>query len=162
MVKENTMKIKRFIIHALILSILTALLLPTVALAASGGGSGTLTAWGTGKGVVSGGGSITATGNGDLWIYDAAGDAHIYIQGTGVKHEFPSGWIHYEGFNGYASVSGSQATVAMSGSHIRLYAHGSGRFALRGQGNYHTSGSGWTLDTSLIESTPGEVFLEQK
>ncbi len=156
------MKIKRFVIHALILSLITALLLPTVALAASGGGAGTLTAWGTGKGVVKGDGNITVTGNGDLWIYDAAGDAYIYVQGTGVKHEFPSGWVHYRGFNGYAFVSGSQVTVAITGDHLRLYARGSGRFALRGMGNYHTTGSGWSLDTILIEATPGEVYEEQK
>jgi len=156
------MKIPRILVPTLVLIILVTLLVPTVALAASGGGTGTLTAWGTGKGAVKGNGSITASGNGDLWIYDAAGDADIIIQGTGVKSEFPSGWIHYQGFNGRASITGSQVTVVISGDHIRLHARGNGRFALRGQGGYHTSGSGWTLDTTLIETTPGEVYDEQK
>ncbi len=156
------MKSRRILIPALVMAMLTTLLIPTIALAASGGGTGTLTAWGTGKGVVKGDGSITASGNGDLWVYDAAGDLDIDIQGTGVKTEFPSGWIHYKGFNGRAVITGSQFTVVISGVHIRLHASGHGRFALRGQGGYHTSGSGWTLDTTLIESTPGEVSSEQK
>lgn len=151
------MNIKRFLISALLLALLTALLIPTVALAASGGGTGTLTTWGTGKGVVKGDGHITVTGNGNLWIYDRAGDATIFITGEGTKFHNPNGWVHYEGFNGRAHISGSAVTVALSGDHIRMYARGSGSFALRGQGDYRTSGSGWTLDTTLIEATPGEV-----
>ncbi len=156
------MKNKRFLQFALSLTALIALLLPTVVLAASGGGDGSLSAWGTGKGVVYGGGRISASGNGDLWIYDYAGDARIDIQGSGTMNELPTGWVHYEGFDGSASISGSEVTVVIAGSQIRLFARGSGRFALRGRGGYHTSGSGWTLDTNLIEATPGEVVTEQK
>lgn len=151
------MKIKRYLVPILVLTLLIALLIPTIVLAASGGGTGALTAWGTGKGVIQGDGNITVTGNGDLWIFDHAGDASIFISGEGTKFKNPNGWVHYEGFDGRAHISGSEVTVAMTGDHLRMHARGSGRFALRGTGNYHTSGSGWTLDSTLVEATPGEV-----
>jgi hypothetical protein len=154
-------KIKRFVKPALLLATLVALLVPTVVLAASGGGTGTLHAWGTGKGVVQGDGSISASGNGDLWIKDNAGDAYIYVRGEKTKFHTPNGWVHYEGFHGYALVRGSDVTVAISGDHLRLHARGTGRFALRGQGGYETEGSGWTLDPVLINATPGEIYIEQ-
>ncbi len=155
------MKSKRFVFSALALSLLAALLLPTIALAASGGGEGTLIAWGSGKGVVQGNGTISIAGNGNLWIRDDAGDAYIYVSGEGEKQEHPNGWIHYEGFDGRATITGSDVTVVIAGYQIRMYARGSGRFALRGAGGYRTTGSGWTLDTSLIESTPGEAPAER-
>lgn len=155
------MKIKRYFVPTLLLTVLIALLAPTVAMAASGGGSGSLTAWGSGKGVIQGDGNITVTGNGDLWIYDHAGDARIIVSGDGTKFKNPNGWVHYEGFDGHAQISGSEVTVAISGDHLRMHARGSGRFALRGTGNYRTSG-GWTLDTTLIVATPGEVYAGQE
>lgn len=155
------MKNKRILLYVLVFTLLTTLLVPTIVLAATGGGTGSLTAWGSGKGAIEGGGNITVTGNGDLWIYDHAGDVSIFITGEGTKFTMPDGWVHYEGFEGRAHISGSEITLAISGNHLRMYAHGSGRFALRGQGNYHTSGSGWTLDITLIEATPGEVLLEE-
>lgn len=156
------MKIKRFILPALAFATLFALVVPSIALAASGGGDGLLIAWGAGKGVVYGEGRITVTGNGDLYIQDHAGDADINVQGDGTRRELGDGWIHYEGFDGRASIEGSEITVAISGDHLRMIARGRGRFTLRGQGGFRTKGSGWSLDTSLVDATPGEVYAEQR
>ena len=154
------MKIKRFVFPALVLAALFALVVPSIALAASGGGDGWLTVWGTGKGVVDGDGRITIRGNGDLYIRDHAGDTRIFIQGEGTRRELSNGWIHYRGFDGQATMDGTKITVAISGDHLRIVAYGSGRFALRGHGGYRTRGSGWSFEPTLINATPGEVAVE--
>ncbi len=136
------MKINRFVFPALVFATLFALVVPSIALAASGGGEGLLIAWGTGKGVIDGDDRITVTGNGNLFIRDQAVDAKILIRGEGTRHELSNGWTHYQGFDGQAMIDGSEITVAISGVHLRMVARGSGRFALRGRGGYNTRGSG--------------------
>ena len=110
---------------------------PQTAFAQSGGGTGTLTASGDGLAGIHGNGKVTISGNGILWIKDYAGDANINVSGSGIRREGPNGWIRYTGFNGQARVSGSSVTVALSGYDIHLTATGSGRFLLRGNGEYH-------------------------
>lgn len=149
------MNIKRVFKPALLLSLLAALALPGLALAASGNGVGVLRAWGDGVGVLRGQGSMTASGNGTLWVHDHGGDMVVYIQGEGTREELGDGWVRYSGFDGTATVSGSDVTVAIAGDHIRLYARGQGRFALRGQGGYRTSGDGWLIDAVLLDAVPG-------
>ena len=157
---EDVVKIKNVWKLALLLSLLAALILPGAALAASGSGNGVLRAWGRGEGAVQGDGSITVTGNGNLWVRDDAGDVRIYIKGEGVREDLPSGWIHYYGFDGSATISGSDVTVGISGDHIRIYARGAGRFALRGQGSDRTSGDGWSLDVTLLDEIPAAAAVQ--
>jgi len=154
------MSIKRLLKPALVLSLLAALTLPGLALAASGNGNGALRAWGNGVGVVRGNGSMTLSGNGSLWVQDNAGDMQIYIQGEGVREDLGDGWTLYSGFDGTATISGSEVTVAIAGDHIRMYARGAGHFALRGEGGYRTSGDGWTMDVALLDAVPGAAVAQ--
>ncbi|RME08112.1 MAG: hypothetical protein D6803_02100 [Anaerolineae bacterium] len=98
---------------------------------------------------------MTASGNGTLWVRDHGGDMLIYIQGEGGREELGNGWVRYSGFEGTATISGSDVTVAIAGDHIRLYARGQGRYALRGEGGYRTSGDGWHVDATLLDAVPG-------
>lgn len=148
------MKGKTIIKIAGLLVILLGVLfvLPTAALAESGGGKGTLTAQGDGLAGVRGNGEISITGNGVLWIKDYAGDAEIEISGSGVRRELPGGWIRYTGFSGEVHAQGSRVTVVLSGYDIDLTATGEGKFVLRGHGSYQTgSTSGeWTSGFSVM------------
>ncbi len=134
-----------------------ALVAPQTAFAESGGGTGTLTADGDGLAGIRGNGTVTISGNGILWIRDHAGDAAITISGNGVRDALPGGWIRYSGFNGSATVSGSQITVALSGYSIHLNATGTGKFVLRGNGSYSVVKDGdvvltgsWTEDAEVL------------
>lgn len=115
---------------------------PQVALADSGGGTGTLTASGDGLAGLRGNGTVNISGNGVLWIRDRAGDAIIQVSGNGQRTELRNGWIRYAGFHGSAEVSGSSITVALSGYNIQLEASGTGKFVLRGNGTYSTTKDG--------------------
>ena len=155
------MKNKHFfnrITLALILTlVLSVILVPTLASAQSGSGSGRLTAYGSGLAGLRGNGTVTISGEGVLWIRDLNGNAEIKISGQGRRTNLPSGWTRYAGFNGQATVTGSQITVALSGADIEMQATGRGKFILRGEGSYTvrknditTTGS-WTMEAKVME-----------
>ncbi len=129
---------------------------PQSAYAQSGGGNGTLKATGDGLAGIRGNGTVTISGNGILWIRDRAGDAVINVSGNGKRAE-KNGWIRYSGFQGQATVSGSQITVALSGYDINLEATGTGKFILRGNGSYTVEKDGiivldgvWTEEAQVF------------
>ena len=138
---------------ALAIALLSAAMLaPQPALANSGGGTGTLIADGDGLAGIRGGGTVSISGNGILWIRDHAGDADISVSGDGIRSDLPNGWIHYSGFNGSAMVGGSQITVALSGYSIHLKATGTGQFVLRGNGSYSVTKDGITITGTWTEN----------
>jgi hypothetical protein len=109
-------KSKRLVNTATMVVILVLILgLPSFAYAASGEGTGTLTAQGRGTARISGNGDVHINGVGTLWIRDDGGDAKISITGRGKVYRFPNGWIRYVGFNGHAHVKGSNITVKLIG-----------------------------------------------
>lgn len=153
------MKSKRILmigtLALLAVALCVALLPVEKAYAQSGGGTGTLRAWGDGLAVVRGNGTVVLSGNGILWIRDYNGDARIHVTGVGVRQELPSGWIRYVGFKGEAKVTGSRITVALSGYNIKLVTTGTGKFVLRGNGRWETdSVSGEWSSTTEIMSFP--------
>ena len=105
---------------------------------ASGGGTGALTASGTGVAELSGNlkGSKIA-GVGVLVITDHAGDATISVTGRGVKSSVGN-VTTYAGFNGRATITGSNVTVRLAGVRVSLVAAGHGTFFLEGHGRYDT------------------------
>ncbi|MFV1950261.1 MAG: hypothetical protein ACC633_10090 [Anaerolineales bacterium] len=140
------MKNKRFYTIstlALALVLMSAFMFtPNTAYAQSGGGTGSLTASGVGLAGVRGNGTATISGNGILYVRDYGGDANIQVSGEGVRTELPSGWIRYSGFNGQATISGSNFKIGLSGFNINLYATGTGSFVLRGSGSYSVEKDG--------------------
>lgn len=159
------MKINRFFYVVAIVSLML-LLVPAVALAQSGGGTGGLEAEGAGLAAVRGDIDVTVSGAGVLFVRDHAGDAVIEVTGTGVRRDLSNGWIHYSGFNGEAHVTGSQVLVALSGANIHLYATGTGGYLLRGVGSYTVWGEGgeeivregaWTDDGVTGRTAPPSV-----
>jgi uncharacterized protein YigE (DUF2233 family) len=118
---------------------------PQTAYAQSSDGTGTLTASGDGLAGIRGNGKVKISGNGILWIKDHAGDAEINVTGNGIKRELSGGWIRYGGFQGQATVSGSQITVALSGYDINLKATGTGNFVLRGNGEFSVEKDGMII-----------------
>jgi hypothetical protein len=138
------MKTKRLSLifsSAAVIALLAAVFFaPQTVLADSGGGTGILTASGNGLAWIRGNGAIIISGNGILEIRDHAGDAAIRVSGAGKKTELAGGVIRYIGFNGTATVSGSDVAVSLSGYNIRLEARGTGKFILRGSGTYTVNG----------------------
>ena len=102
-----------------------------------------------GKGALHGAGEIRITGNGELWILDIAGDSRIGVEGSGIVQEYASGWVRYAGFDGVARISSDEVKVVVMGYGIRMAARGAGEFALSGNGNYRTTGDGWTVHETL-------------
>ncbi len=137
----------------LVVVMVVSLLIPAVAFADQGGGTGTLVAQGDGLAGLRGGGQVTISGRGVLYIKDSGGDAVIQVSGNGIRTELPSGWIRYAGFDGEAQVRGSAITVALSGVNIHLRATGHGRFALWGTGTYEVNGitGVWTERGQVLE-----------
>ncbi|KAA3648262.1 MAG: hypothetical protein DWQ07_04520 [Chloroflexi bacterium] len=150
------MKSKTFLtFHYALLALILLLALGLAvkpAYADTGGGTGTLIAEGDGLAGLIGDGEITLSGNGGLWIKDAAGDAVIEISGRGQAQELRNGWVQYMGFNGEAHVTGSHISVVLSGVDISVEASGTGRFFLRGSGWYEVNGQryDWTPDLTVI------------
>jgi hypothetical protein len=101
-------------------------------------GEGSLTAQGDGIAILRGRGTVDLSGNGILWIKDAAGDAVIEVTGQGQKEEFPDGWIQYAGFHGEAHVEGRRIGVIVAGVDIELAAQGRGMARLWGHGSYQS------------------------
>jgi hypothetical protein len=103
-------------------------------------GEGSLTAQGDGIAILWGRGTVDLSGNGILWIKDAAGDAVIEVTGQGQREEFPDGWLQYAGFHGTAHVEGSRIAVIVAGVDIELTAEGRGLARLWGHGSYQSPG----------------------
>jgi hypothetical protein len=123
----------------LILVVVVAMLAVVPVVSAQGSQSeGSLTAQGDGMAILRGRGTVDLSGNGILWIKDAAGDAVIEVTGSGQKEEFPDGWIQYAGFHGTAHVEGSRIGVIVAGVDIELAAQGRGMARLWGHGTYQS------------------------
>jgi hypothetical protein len=123
----------------LILVVVVAMLAVVPVVSAQGSQSeGSLTAQGDGVAILRGRGTVDLSGNGILWIKDAAGDAVIEVTGSGQKEEFPDGWIQYAGFHGTAHVEGSRIGVIVAGVDIELAAQGRGMARLWGHGSYQS------------------------
>jgi hypothetical protein len=112
-----------------------------------------LHAWGDGMAGVQGNGTVTITGNGIVYFRDHAGDATWSASGKGTRRDLPSGWIIYAGSDGTFEAQGSHITVALSGYDIELWATGTGRAVLRGNGEYEIDGQhrDWTENSTPIE-----------
>jgi len=135
----------------LILVVVVAMLAVVPLVSAQGSQSeGSLTAQGDGMAILRGRGTVDLSGNGILWIKDAAGDAVIEVTGSGQKEEFPDGWIQYAGFHGTAHVEGARIGVIVAGVDIELAAQGRGIARLWGHGSYQSpDGAGEWRATGL-------------
>lgn len=100
-------------------------------------GMGALNAEGDGFAGLHGTGYVRARGRGVLWV---KGEDSIGIQGDGYKKVFPDGWTEYVGFNGTARIRGQSVSVLMAGEGLELYAIGTGRVILWGEGSYEING----------------------
>jgi hypothetical protein len=100
-------------------------------------GTGTLKARGDGFAGLHGTGTIRVSGTGVLWV---KGEESIRIEGEGHKKVFPDGWTEYVGFRGTARIRGRGVSVLMAGENIKLYAAGTGRVILWGEGTYEING----------------------
>jgi hypothetical protein len=129
------MKKKMFVLMAVL--VIASLGFASVASAQSEDGMGTLVAQGDGFAGLHGTGYIRLRGNGVLWV---KGEESIRIQGKGHKKVFPSGWTEYVGFDGTARIRGQGVSVFMAGEGIDLYAIGTGRVILWGEGTYEING----------------------
>ena len=78
---------------------------------------------------------------GKLTIVDPGKDADITVTGEGTKKETGDRTV-YEGFDGYARVSGPNIHVRIEGTDIDLEASGTGVAMLKGSGTYWTESMG--------------------
>lgn len=129
------MKKKMFVLMAVL--VIASLGVTSVASAESESGMGTLVAEGDGFAGLHGTGYIRISGRGVLWV---KGEEFIEIRGDGHKKVFPSGWTEYVGFRGTARIRGQRVSVLMAGEEIDLYAIGTGRAILWGEGTYEING----------------------
>jgi hypothetical protein len=87
-----------------------------------------------------------------LWV---KGQESIEIQSEeGHKKVFPDGWTEYVGFHGAAVIRGQRVSVLMAGEHIDLYAIGTGRAILWGEGAYEINGlitGRWSDAIEIVE-----------
>jgi hypothetical protein len=135
-----------------------ALAVPAFALdTASGAGAGSIVARGNGTATVTGDlDKLVATGQGALIVTDRAGDAVITVSGRGVK-KVSGNVTSYAGFNGTATITGSDVTVQLAGVRVRMAATGDGSFTLKGTGSYDAmpgvaGGEGaWTKSGTTID-----------
>jgi len=105
-------------------------------------GTGTLYAQGDGEAMVKGDGYIEIkAAKGKLTIVDPGKDADITVTGEGTKKETGDRTV-YEGFDGYARVSGPNIHVRIEGTDIDLEASGTGVAMLKGSGTYWTESMG--------------------
>ena len=129
------MKKKMLVLMAVL--VIASLGFASVVSAESEDGMGTLEARGDGFVGLHGTGYIRVRGTGVLWV---KGEEFIRIQGDGHKKVFPSGWTEYVGFRGTARIRGRRVSVLMAGENIDLYAIGTGRVILWGEGTYEING----------------------
>jgi hypothetical protein len=131
----RTMKKKILILMAVL--VIASLGFASVVSAESENGMGTLDAKGDGFAGLHGAGYIRVSGRGVLWV---KGEESIEIRGDGHRKAFPDGWTEYVGFSGTARIRGQGVSVLMAGEGIDLYAIGSGRVILWGEGTYEING----------------------
>ena len=129
------MKKKLLVLMAVL--VIAGLGFASVVSAESERGMGTLEAQGDGFAGLHGTGYVRVSGNGVLWV---KGEEFIRIQGEGHKKVFPSGWTEYVGFDGTARIRGQRVSVLMAGENVDLYAIGTGRVILWGEGTYEING----------------------
>ena len=103
-------------------------------------GTGTLTAEGSGTALVRGDIEMQLTASaGSLSVCDRAGDMVINVTGEGTRSEDGS-IVIYTGFNGDATITGSDVVVTMNGTGIELTVEGTGTAVLIGTGSYEVVG----------------------
>lgn len=110
----------------------------------------TLEAHGDGLAALHGSGRMWVRGNGILWV---KGAETIRVHGKGHKKSFPSGWTEYVGFHGAAHIKGRGVSVILAGEEIDLYAVGTGRAILWGEGTHEGDGltsDAWSDDIRII------------
>ena len=130
------MKKKMLVLMAVL--VIASLGFASVASAESEDGMGTLVAQGDGFAGLHGTGYVRVRGTGVLWV---KGEESIRIEGEeGHKKVFPDGWTEYVGFRGTARIRGQGVSVLMAGEGINLYAIGTGRVILWGEGTYEING----------------------
>lgn len=98
-------------------------------------GTGTLTAEGDGRAQMRGSGTVIISGSGLLIIRDTAGDVAIEVSGDGNRRAQGS-IVTYRGFNGTATISGSNFSLSLRGTDISLTAAGTGAIRLQGSGTF--------------------------
>jgi hypothetical protein len=143
------MKKKMLIVMAVL--VIASLGFASAVSADSQDGAGTLKARGDGFAGLHGTGTIRMSGNGVLWV---KGEESIGIEGEGHKKVFPSGWTEYVGFSGTARIHGRGVSVLMAGEKIDLYAIGTGRVILWGEGTYEINGlitGRWSEAIGIVE-----------
>ena len=129
---------KKKMLILMVVLVMASLGFASVASAEGEDGMGTLTARGDGFAGLHGTGYVRVSGNGMLWV---KGEEFIRVQGEeGYKKVFADGWTEYVGFKGTAWIRGQRLSVLMAGENIDLYASGSGRVILWGQGTYEING----------------------
>ena len=119
-------------------------------------GTGTLTAEGSGTALVRGEIEMQLSADsGSLSVVDRAGDMVINVTGDGTRTEDGS-MVVYTGFNGDATITGSDVVVTMTGTGIELTVEGTGTAVLIGTGSYEvTDGqSGEWRNPDLVEPEP--------
>ena len=113
-------------------------------------GIGEITAQGDGIALLAGRGKVELSGNGILWIKDAAGDAKIEVTGYGTKKEFPDGWAQYSGLHGTANIKGSSLRIVIAGVNVELHAKGRGGAILWGHGTYEMNSRSGQWSTNIL------------
>jgi hypothetical protein len=144
------MKKKRLILMAVL--VIASLGFTSVAGAESESGMGTLEAQGDGFAGLHGTGYIRVRGTGVLWV---KGAESVEVRGEeGHKKVFPDGWTEYVGFNGAAVIRGQKVSVLLAGENVDLYAIGTGRVILWGEGTYEINGlitGRWSEAIEIVE-----------
>ena len=112
-------------------------------------GRGFLAAHGTGVAAVRGKMAYEATaGEGILLVQDYAGDASVNVTGHGQTGQW-MGFKVYFGFNGHATITGSDVGVILVGRDLDLRVFGKGWAYLKGHGLYRVNAGplhGWNDD----------------
>ncbi|MEW6528659.1 MAG: hypothetical protein AB1391_02105 [Candidatus Micrarchaeota archaeon] len=120
-------------------------------------GTGNLYAKGNGTAVLTGSGTVKVNGaEGTLTIVDYASDVQVTIIGQGTKTVNGSTTI-YTGFDGAATITGSNMHITIEGTNIDLEASGTGTVILTGHGTYRKSKTGtetnWKSSGTVVSYT---------
>nr|QNO47416.1 hypothetical protein MPGFIOMI_00014 [Methanosarcinales archaeon ANME-2c ERB4] len=119
-------------------------------------GNGTLTAEGSGTVLIRGDIEMQLEADaGSLSVVDRAGDTIITVTEDGARTEDGS-MVIYTGFNGNATITGSDVVVTITGTGIELTVEGTGTAVLIGTGSYEVTGgrSGEWRNPDLVEPEP--------
>ncbi|MEA1907842.1 MAG: hypothetical protein U9N43_02265 [Euryarchaeota archaeon] len=130
-------------------------------------GTGMLTAEGTGTTLFRGAIEMQLSADaGSLSVVDRNGDMVLTVTGDGTRTEEGS-MVIYTGFNGDATITGSDVVVTMTGTGIDLTVDGTGTAILIGTGLYEVAGgrSGEWRNQELVEpetATESETAVESE